>query len=746
MDDSEDLTSMLDKEYFRGVIKKGISKEQLVFNLIKRFAREQQEGKPLPYYFGIIEGDTLEVYKTGGYEQEILEVYYRKDTVESTQFKVKGIHLAFSYSRYSELGEIINKLGEGLSVNYYKVPIDEHNIIGWATTYYRLKPEADTGDLIGHTGQFDGELRQPTVLKDYIQSYQGTTNIQFAYLLDKLNPKDHQRSLGTFYTPRAYADLSKGYIHDAIRKHQKSGHTDYVILDRCAGTGNLELTLNDDVPDDIHDKDILSHVILNTYSYGEYLILVERFGDKVRYINPPVHKDTLDYLNDKYSGTDALSQEFLDNEVIKQYIEDPNVTMILFENPPFSVSTSVEHQKRGASQKVSSWRGSAVVQTMRADKTLHGNLSTDMVNVFIWSAYHYYLRQPSDSYIVFSPIKYWKSGHLVKRVFQGGFACNRKHFHARVNSLLLCASWGYELDEELESFSVPAYDIGKDGQLQQEDNGVTISRVYGTYQKMFDKRVFPDDRPTQDVQGYNGRPAKASLQFTKNAITNPNIIANLIIAGVDFSNPDLDSGIVRVCFYGGKGFYLRDDTFINYLPIFAASRYVRYNSHWTERGLVYKTSDGYERIQKDSHTDHYQEFLTRCLIFTSLDAQNHNFSFEGVNGDYYRNELCLDTTHGDTAASKLVDRTLMTDKDSIKLLTIWDELLEQAKQTDEYQEHLTYGVYQIDQELNKMIRTGNKKEAKYPELNTLLKTLRDEIKVYYNTHLLPVLFEYEYLK
>lgn len=32
-----------------------------------------------------------------------------------------------------------------------------------------------------------------------------------------------------------------------------------------------------------------------------------------------------------------------------------------------------------------------------------------MGNVFIWTAFEHYLRQPTDSYILFSPVKYWKA-------------------------------------------------------------------------------------------------------------------------------------------------------------------------------------------------------------------------------------------------------------------------------------------------------------------------------------------------
>ncbi|WP_341493697.1 hypothetical protein [Mesomycoplasma ovipneumoniae] len=69
------------------------------------------------------------------------------------------------------------------------------------------------------------------------------------------------------------------YFRAAISEVPKDN--DYIILDRCAGTGNLEKWLTDEE---------LSHVIVSTYEYYEYKVLVELLGDKVRHIIPPTWK------------------------------------------------------------------------------------------------------------------------------------------------------------------------------------------------------------------------------------------------------------------------------------------------------------------------------------------------------------------------------------------------------------------------------------------------------------------------
>ena len=61
---------------------------------------------------------------------------------------------------------------------------------------------------------------------------------------------------------------------------------------------------------------------------------------------------------------------------------------------------------------------------------------------------------------------------------------------------------------------------------------------------------------------------------------------------------------------------------------------------------------------------------------------------------------------------------------------------------------MTYGVYQIFAELNTFSQDEETGESKpdYPELNGALKTLKQKVKEYYNSEIVPVLFEYEFLK
>ena len=175
-------------------------------------------------------------------------------------------------------------------------------------------------------------------------------------------------------------------------------------MDRCAGTGNLEFQMT---------KDELSNCIVSTVEYYEYKVLLENIGSDVRHIIPPIEY-TNTFNAGLVTGSDALSQKFLENDCIQKYIDDPKCTIIIFENPPYSETTSAEHQKRRAEAVSSaSWKSSYIVKEMKKDlkNKTKGSPSNDIGNAFIWSGFKYYLRQPTDSYIIFSLIKYWKAQH-----------------------------------------------------------------------------------------------------------------------------------------------------------------------------------------------------------------------------------------------------------------------------------------------------------------------------------------------
>ena len=84
----------------------------------------------------------------------------------------------------------------------------------------------------------------------------------------------------------------------------------------------------------------------------------------------------------------------------------------------------------------------------------------------------------------------------------------------------------------------------------------------------------------------------------------------------------------------------------------------------------------------------------------------------------------------------------------------WNDILTYIHDncSDEYNSDYTYGLYQIDEEINVRIQQGvdskgnPKMIQKYGDLNDYIKELKNLVKQYYLENLVDTLFEYEFLK
>ncbi|HEO6620200.1 TPA: hypothetical protein VBA43_000579 [Streptococcus agalactiae] len=705
----------------------------VLFQAIKYLSARRIKGREIPRNILLISLTNQKVYvfSSEDYLADIEKVYFGGASLKNSGFSASNPIEILEYGE-SQLDEsrMISLLR---SKQYTKINIDENCIVGWAERFYRENKGAKKSDFIGdHTGKVKiiGEIRKPEKLKDFINPYIGETNAQFQYLMDKLNDTLQKKNLGAFYTPEPYVQKSLELVRQAIQRVPKGN--DYIILDRCAGTGNLEKMMTDEE---------LGHCVLSTIEYYEYKVLLELLGDKVRHIIPPTEKEDTFNMG-LVRGADALSEEYLNNEVIKQYIDDPNTTIILYENPPYAETTSIEHQKTGAGKSSSTWKKSFLVNEMK--KEVKGTTTNDLGNVFIWSAFKYYLKQPTDSYIVYSPVKYWKAQHLVNQKFLGGFAFNRKHFHTNIDAMIMCALWSKE-ESSQELLTLEAFNIDKEGKLLPE-NEVLVKRIFSTYsQCYFDKRPFPDDKNNGLYLGLNGREYEGKTKRIT-PLFNSNILGYMAVYSSGFDNPDLHSTLIRAGRYDGNGFFLRSDNFLEKLPMFAASRYITYNRHWTQRANIMKSADGAERFNKAIFTNKIEQELLKILLFTTLETQNHMRSLRGTDGRFYRNELSLDTSNGDTLATTKLIKLQQTPIETA-LFEQWEKVLREAKKTENYDAELTYSVYQIIDELNTSEKDENDKIIyHYPELNGHLNTLKTMVKEYYNSEIVPFLFKYEFLK
>lgn len=734
--------SNIQNDYSDGVVNGNIvefklhidSLNSVLFQAIKYLSSMRIKGKTIPRNIILVSlnDNKAYVYSSHDYLSNIETVYVGGASRDNRAFECGQPLETLDLDSPTDEEKLIGILR---TKKYTKIHIDENCIVGWATRYYSENPSASKSDFIGDTTgriQIVGEIRRPTKFAEFIHAYEKSSNERFRYLMDRLNDFLQKKDLGAFYTHELYAKKSLELVREAIGRVPEGN--DYVIIDRCAGTGNLERLMTGEE---------LSHTIVSTLEYYEYKVLLEVLGDKVRHIIPPTERED-SFNQGKVRGADALSIEYIENNIIGQYVNNPNCTIILFENPPYADTTSIEHQKQGAGKKSSTWKKSFVVEEMK--KEISGTATNDLGNAFIWSAFKYYLRQNTDSYIVYSPVKYWKAQHLINKRFVRGFAFNRKHFHTNIQACIMCALWSNEDDYITEELQLDAYDIVNNELVSS--GMLNVDKLHSTYsQKYFDKRRFPDDISGGILCEKNGTEKTSTNSIRVKPIVNTNILGYMAVYSSGFDNPDNMSSLLTAARYDGNGFYLRKDNYLEKLPMFAASRYITYNREWTERARIMKSADGCERFKTDVANGILKQFLLKCLLFTVLEPQNHMRSFIGSDGREYLNQLTLDTTNGGTLAAQDIIALQLNDTER-RLIQQWNKVLDDAKSTGEYDNSINYGLYQIRFELNNVIEdmeTGEK-IVKYPSLNGNIKTLASMVKDYYNQEIVPVLFQYEFLK
>lgn len=706
----------------------------VLFQCVKYLSALRVKGKPVPANILIIDvnTETAWLYHSAPYLPAIEKLYSGGASKDNSGFIGGNAEKVLHYDKPLDAESLVSLLKE---CNFTKIHIDENCVVGWAMSFYKAKPTARKEDFLGDdTGKHKtiGEIRKPSVFADYIYPYTGATNVKFNYLMDKLNDFLLKKNLGAFYTPPLYAQKSLELVRMAIDRVPAGN--DYIILDRCAGTGNLESYLTDEE---------LSHCIVSTVEYYEYKVLQEILGAKVRHIIPPV--ETAETFNaGLVTGADALSKEYIDNPVIKQYIDNPNCTIILFENPPYAETTSLEHQRTKQSKVSSGWKNSFVVKEMK--KEVKGAVSNDLGNAFIWSGFRYYLRQPTDSYVVYSPVKYWKAQHLIDKQFIAGYAYNRRFFHTNIDACIMCALWA-NVDVENEQLMLDGYNIDSNGKLTPAVK-LPVKKVHELFStKYYEKSTFANSTYDGILIGLNGLEAEASVKRRIKPMYSDEMLGYLVADSVGFDNPDAKSSLLVAGRYNGNGCYIRRDNYLEKLPMFAASRYITYNREWTERARIMKSADGADRFARDIANGKLKQFLLKCLLFTCLEMQNHMRTFTGSDGRFYRNELCLDGTNGETIALRDIKGLAIGEKEQA-LIKQWETVLEYAKVCDGYNPVLTYGVYQIFAELDTSHKDDVTGDTIWDnvELHTALQGLKQLVKDYYNSEIVPVLFEYEFVK
>ena len=685
-------------------------------------SRFNRDGIPVPSKICLVSQDEQKcyIYETENYIDfiENIEKYSNlkaSDGIAGFEAGAVSQVIEFDISNASKMMNLIKFVQQ--APKCVKVHINAHNVYGWSNYYYenasshKQKPEKKA---------FFEELKNPrATLEQFIYPWTGKET-DFRYIMDMLNDPMTQKKLGAFYTPPLYSKLAVELVKKAIERVPKGN--DYIILDRCAGTGNLEMYLDDG------NEDILSHVIVSTYELKEWMVLKDRFGKRVRYIIPPIPENPhqLPDLNTDgfLSGANALTRDIIDNEVVKKYIKDEKCTVILFENPPYIETTGIEFQKKEQGKESS-----------------------------IWSGFKYFLRQPSDSYIVFAPVKYWKSQHVISKKFIDGYAFNRARFHAKAEACVMCALWSNEDDTITNEFDLKAINI-----INKElvDEGtIKVKKVTDMFsEKYYDKRTFSTDTfdgIACELNGLETNKPQNKVRVSKNY--NSNIIGYMIAQTFGLDNPRLGSSLLIGGMYNANGFYLRSDNFIDKLPMFAATRYPDHCNDWKVTSMIMKSADKSAQYIADVKSGKLDSFLFKTLFWTCVSHYPHIRSLNGSDGRLYLNQLCFD---GDTLAKRKLDDFVSKghnlSEEQTLLFNKMQNLLKMIKECDEYNPNFKYGLYQIDEEINIKIQVGYKSDGspkmdfKYGDLNNLVKEIKLLSKRYYVDNLTDKLFEYELLK
>lgn len=694
---------------------------EVLSQAIKYASRIRIRGEKMPanLILNDLNREIVYVFKSQDLLDDIEKVYFGAASKHNEAYKTEAKYQTIDYSTSVGLLDLLTIVNSNEFIKYH---VDKNNILGLSQQFYKHIQDKDRF-IKGN----NAEIRKPDILQDRIFPYEYADNIEFEDIMDCLNPGLLQREQGAYYTPSAYVSEMHKMLYKAI--DEIPAGMDYIIIDRCAGTGNLQEGLPDE---------ILKHCVLSTIEFNEYAILNYKYGDKCLVVIPNTDALAYDIIPAEHNG------ESIVNDFLREKIEDPNCVIILMENPPYSEVAAGSVQTTG--KKENAWKNSFVMNEMR--KEMKGVVLNDLSNLFIWSGFKYYLTKETDSYILFSPTKYWRNQGLVKRKFADGFLCNRKEFHASQVSAIGCIWWKNIVDTTTEKLTLTPYDIVGE-QVERAAQDITIKKAYSTLADGFDRRSFPGDKAggitcerdgTEFVQ--DGRKNYLS------AIYNDNIIGYLTASNFQIDRKDVV--LTRCGLYKAHGFYLRADNFVEKLPLFVAATFPY--DKWYKTDIYSKSYDGKGSYKND------KEFLKRCLIYTALTPKNKCRTLWGSDGHFYRNELCFD--QDDTLIYKQLQALLdegMTLSDKEKtLLKYWNDVLFEARKTSEYasaDNNTRFGLWQIMQEINIKIDSGrkNKKGApvyvfKYTALNSEIKKLDSALKSYYSEEILQSLFEYQLIK
>lgn len=249
-----------------------------------------------------------------------------------------------------------------------------------------------------------------------VQEYKLITSIR--QKMDRMTEIEYRRFTGEFFTPLSFAEKAIDYIYRVIgRKCWSTGK--YRLWDMAAGTGNLEYNL---------PAEAMKYCYISTI-----------LDDDVEYckkIYPDATVFQYDFLNDdvnfiKHPELQKMGVNYKMPKNLVDDLKDPNITWILFFNPPWVTSNNNERKKDNINKDNVSM---TEIQKIMTEKNL-GETSRELVSQFLYRISIEF--SGKKTYLaLFSKIKYINSTNdnaLRNKVFQykyeKGFIFSSRNFN-----------------------------------------------------------------------------------------------------------------------------------------------------------------------------------------------------------------------------------------------------------------------------------------------------------------------------
>lgn len=226
---------------------------QVLFQAVKYLSKMRINGHSVPANILLVDLNAQTVYKfdSADYFEDIHLTYATSASRSNKGFRAKSSPVVIEDFFNSGAQRVATLLKQN---EHVAIRINEDCVVGWAERYYREVKGADKASFLENDPRKGlGELKSPRHFKGLILPYEGDSYAEFSHILDRLNDKMQKIELGAFYTPTRYVLKSHELLREAIARVPVGN--DYVIIDRCAGSGNLQHGLTEDE---------LSHVIVNT--------------------------------------------------------------------------------------------------------------------------------------------------------------------------------------------------------------------------------------------------------------------------------------------------------------------------------------------------------------------------------------------------------------------------------------------------------------------------------------------------